>query len=56
MNESGSIAIRNGKTSEYGSEHWHRKVMSTARIAQESDVGTWDRNRNKNMNWNWNWD
>ena len=52
--ESESIAIRHGKISEYGSEH--RKVMSTARITQECNVGTWDRNRNKNRNWNWNWD
>ena len=43
--ESESIAIRNGKISEYGSEH--SKVMSTARIAQEFYVGTWNRNRNK---------
>jgi len=50
--ESESIAIRNGKTSEYGLEH--RKAMSTARITQECYVGT--QNRNRNRNWNWNWD
>ena len=52
--KSESIAIRNGKISEYGSEH--RKAMSTARITQEFYAGTWNRNRNKNRNWNWNWD
>jgi len=52
--KSESIAIRNGKISEYGSEH--RKMMSTARITQECYVGTWNRNRNKNRNRNWNWD
>ena len=52
--KSESIAIRNGKISEYGSEH--SKAMSTARETQECYVGTWDRNRNKNRNWNWNWD
>ena len=44
--ESESIAIRNGKISEYGSEH--RKVMCTIRETQECYVRTWDRNRNKN--------
>ena len=52
--ESESIAIRNGKISEYGSEH--RKVMCIARITQECYVRRWDGNRNKNRNWNWNWD
>jgi len=52
--KSESIAIRNGKISEYRLEH--SKVMSTARETQECDVRTWDRNRNKNRNWNWNWD
>src|SRR5882724_3256558 len=36
--KSESIAIRNGKISEYRSEH--RKVMSTARIAQKCFVRT----------------
>ena len=52
--ESESIAIRNRKILEYGSEH--RKVMCTARETQECYVGTQDRNRNKNRNRNWNWD
>jgi len=39
--ESIAISIRNGKISEYGSEH--RKTMSTARITQECYVRTWDR-------------
>jgi len=52
--ESESIAIRNGKILEYGLEH--RKVMCTAREAQEFYVRTWDRNRNKNRNRNWNRD
>ena len=51
--KSENIPIRNGKISEYGLEH--RKVMSTARITQECNVGTWDRNRNKNRNRNRNW-
>ena len=46
--ESESIAIRNGKILEYGSEH--RKAMCTARITQECYVRTWDQNRNKNRN------
>ena len=49
--KSESIAIRNRKISEYRSEH--RKAMSTARITQECDIRTWDRNRNKNRNRNW---
>ena len=52
--ESESIAIRNRNISEYGSEH--RKVMCTAREAQECYVGTQDRSRNKNRNRNRNWD
>ena len=52
--KSESIAIRNRKILEYGSEH--RKAMSTARITQECDVRTQNRNRNKNRNRNWNWD
>ena len=48
--ESGSIAIRNGKISKYGSEH--RKAMCTAGETQECYVGTWDRNGNKNGNRN----
>ena len=41
--KSESIAIRNGKISEYGLE-------------QECDVRTQNRNRNKDRNRNWNWD
>jgi len=52
--ESESIAIRNRKILEYGSEH--RKVMCTARETQECYVRTWDRNRNKKRNRNRNWD
>ena len=47
--ESKSIAIRNGKISEYGSEH--RKVICTARDTQECYVRTWNRNRNGNRNY-----
>ena len=46
--ESEGIAIRNRNIMEYRLEH--RKVMCTAREAQECYVGTQDRN------WNWNWD
>ena len=49
--ESESIANRNRKILEYGSEH--RKAMCTARETQECYVGTQNRNRNKNRNWNW---
>ena len=52
--KSESIAIGNGKISEYRLKH--RKVMCTAREKQECYVGTWDRNRNKNRNRNWKWD
>ena len=42
--ESGSIAIRNRKISEYGSVH--SKAMSIARETQECNVRTQNRNRN----------
>ena len=41
--KSESIAIRNRKILEYRLEH--RKATNTARITQECDVGTQDRNR-----------